>query len=125
VPSSGIPIANARRIAVRSDRVFGWLVASFIPIMDLYFVIMVNLLQGIETIFLPVTPPNLLMPPLAQAMTIVSVIMVWLVKVMARSEKVIVFLAKSFSGTCSGPVSAVKSYHRLFRGASANQHIFM
>jgi len=49
----------------------------------------------------------------------------WLAEVMARNEKVTGFLAGPFSGTCSGSVPAVESYHGLFRGPSANQHIYM
>jgi len=53
------------------------------------------------------------------------VVMGWLAEVMAWNEKVTGFLAGPFSGTCSGSVPAVESYHGLFRGPSANQHIYM
>jgi len=98
--------------------------------MDRSFVFMETLLEVIAIIFYPMTPRNFLMPWLAQAMGIVSQVlgtvfsvMGWLAKVMARDKKATGYIAGSLSGTCSEPLSAFESYHRLFRRAIEIQHI--
>jgi len=70
--------------------------------MDLYFVVMVNLFQGIETIFQPVTPHDFFMPFSVQPMGMVFSVMGWFAKVMTRNKKVTGFFAGSFLAPATG-----------------------